>query len=157
MEIWDLMIKLMKSTDISFNTLLSDEAKTILFDVKTYFEKAELKVFKTASHPIKVQFMRSLVYESDLLINGKVVVSKHMTIQEKFELYILWEYYKAIHQKEQEMAGTSGIAGGGSAEEFVVTLEKLHRTTNEYGMAEYTEFKEKFMSSLSFWDVTIAF
>jgi hypothetical protein len=39
--------------------------------------------------------MRSLLYESDLFIDGKRITTKEMTIAERFELYILMEFYKA--------------------------------------------------------------
>lgn len=39
--------------------------------------------------------MRNLIYESDLYIDNKRVIAKEMTISERFELYILNEFYKA--------------------------------------------------------------
>lgn len=82
--------------------------------------------------------MRSLVYESDLYIDNKRIITKDMSIGERFELYILWEFYKST-----EATTTS---------DFAHILEKKCESTNSYGLALYDDFKSVFMSTLNTWD-----
>ena len=61
--------------------------------------------------------MRSLVYEAELYVDGKRIVSKEMNISVRFELYILSEFYKMIDAP--------------NVQEFPNILEKKCKTTNE--------------------------
>jgi hypothetical protein len=71
--------------------------------------------------------MKVLVYESDLYIDNKRVNSKDMTLSERFELYILTEFYN--------------LSKANSPEEFASIMEKKCKSTNEYGLALFDEFK----------------
>ncbi len=66
-----------------------------------------------------------------------------MTIQVRFEIYLLTEFYKATEAKD--------IA------HFAQIMEKRCKTTNEYGLAHYDEFQRVFMSCLTFWDSLVGF
>lgn len=133
----------MKGTDISINQIMGGESQNIQHQVKNYFDKAESSVLYNASLPVKSQFLRNLVFESDLYIDNKRVIAREMTIGEKFELYVLNAFYKSTDAT--------------SIEEFSKTMEGKCKSTNEYGLAYYDEFERVFYEYLSKYDKEIPF
>jgi hypothetical protein len=66
-----------------------------------------------------------------------------MTITEKFELYVLWEFYKST--------------GATNIQEFSTIMEKKCKTTNEYGLAHYDEFRKVFFDNVTGYDAEVPF
>jgi hypothetical protein len=71
---------------------LAENSDQIELEVKDIFVVTEGSVFNNASIPIKTQLLRSLVYESDLYINGKLKIAKNASLTEKLELFIMCDF-----------------------------------------------------------------
>jgi hypothetical protein len=70
--------------------------------------------------------MRGVVHESDVYLEGKKFISKEMNLVGKFELYILNELFNSTKAN--------------NFNEFADFFEKKCTSTNEYGLALYSEF-----------------
>jgi hypothetical protein len=76
--------------------------------------------------------MRAILHESDVYLDGKRLITKEINLNNKFEIYVLLELFNATGAKD--------------INDFAEILEKKCSSTNEIGLALYSEFHEVFFS-----------
>jgi hypothetical protein len=87
--------------------------------------------------------MRAILHESDVYLDGKRLITKEINLNNKFEIYVLLELFNSTGAKD--------------INDFAEILEKKCSSTNEYGLALYSEFHEVFFSYMSEWHQIMAF
>lgn len=118
-DAFEIFLKFVKAMDLSLNQILIEEqSEEIIWEVKDIFRTMESSVYYNASIPIKMQLLRSLLYDCDLYINGKLRQAKNASLAEKMELYILCDFQETLREKE------------GGEGDLVHILEKQCKSTN---------------------------